>query len=169
MCVNSILLWRTNYYRFVIAFQILVSFVLPFFAICFSFTYGQYFAKNSSSLSEETKTYLLHKSKNPAKRFAVLSISLTIIAGFYHMAELYFYSSINLDFFSFKIGVVFVSDYNVRDIIFILQILLSIKSCLNPVAFCFTSLAFRRHFKRYLTCRCKTNSTPNDVELALIN
>jgi len=31
MCVNSILLWSTKYYRHVIAFQILVSFVLPFF------------------------------------------------------------------------------------------------------------------------------------------
>jgi hypothetical protein len=131
--------------------------------------YGQYFAKNFSSLSEETKIYLLDKSKNTAKRFAVFSISFIIVAVFYHTAELYFYSSINLDFFSFEIGVVFVSDYNLKDIIFILQILLSIKSCLNPVALCSASLAFRRHFKRYLTCRFKTNSPPNDVELTQIN
>jgi hypothetical protein len=169
MCVNSILLWLTNYYLYVLAFQILVSFVLPFFAICFFCTYGQYFAKNSSFLSEETQISRLNKRKNAAKLCAVLSVSFTIIAVFYHMTELYFYSSISLDIPSSEIGVVFVSDYNLRDIIFILQILLSIKSCLNPVVLFFTILAFRRHFKRYLTRCFKTNSPPNDFELTQIN
>ena len=168
MCVNSILLWLTKYYLYVLAFQILVSFVIPFFAICFFCTYGQYFAKNSSSLSEETQISRLNKRKNAAKLCVVLSISFTIIAGFYHMAELYFYSSISLDFSSSKIDLLFVGDYNSRDIIFILQILLSIKSCLNPVVLFFTILAFRRHFKRYLTRCFKTNSPPNDFEFTHI-
>jgi len=169
MCVNSILLWLINYYLYVLAFQILVSFVLPFFTICFFCTYGQHFAKNVSSLSEETQISRLNKRKNAAKLCAVLSISFTIIAVFYHMAEMYFYSSISLDFPSSEIGVVFVSDYNLKDIIFILQILLSIKSCLNPIVLFFTILAFRRHFKRYLTRCFKTNSPPNDFEHTQIN
>jgi hypothetical protein len=165
MCVNSIWLWLTNYYLYVLAFQILVSFVLPFFAICFFCTYGQYFAKNSFSLSEETQISRLNKRKSAAKLCAVLSISFTIIVGFYHMAELYFYSSIRLNFSSYEIDLIFVGDYNSRDIIFILQILLSIKSCLNPVVLLFTILPFRSHFKRYLTRRFKTNSPPNVFEL----
>jgi hypothetical protein len=165
MCVNSISFWRIKYYRYVIIFQILVSFLLPFFSICFFFTYGQYFAKMSYSLSVETQK----SRKNTAKFYAVLSIGFTIIAGFYHMAELYFYSSIIFDISSFKFDDVFVSDYNLRDFIFILQILLSIKSCLNPVALFSISLAFRSHFKRYISCCCKTNSPLNYMELKEIN
>jgi hypothetical protein len=46
---------------------------------------------------------------------------------------------------------------------------LLINSCLNPVALFCTSSPFRQHLKRYLTCFCKTNSPPNDVELARRN
>jgi hypothetical protein len=169
MCVNSIFLWHKMYYQYVIAFQILVSFVLLLIAIFFFFKGGQYFVKYSSSVYEETQISRLNEGKNTAKLFAVLSISFTIIAVFYHMAELYFYFNISFDYYRSKNGVVFVSDYNLRDVIFILQILLSIKSSLNPVVLFFTTLAFRRHFKRYITCRCNINSTPNDLELTQIN
>jgi hypothetical protein len=127
--------------RVFVAFQILVSFVLPLSVTSFFFTYGQNFAKNYS-LSEETRNYRLNKLKNTKKLCAVLAICFTIIAGFYHMAELYFYYSIRLDFPSFKTGVVFVSDNNLRLIIYIPQILLAIKSCLLPVVLFFTILAF---------------------------
>jgi hypothetical protein len=165
MCANSILLWRIYYHQYIIVFQMLVSLVIPAIMITFFVTYGMCFGRNLSSLSEETQISRLNK----IKYYTGLSFSFTVVAWCYHIVEFCFYSKISLEFFSFQIGVVIVSDYNVRDIIFILQILLSIKSCLNPVALCFTSLAFRRHFKRYLTCRSKTNSTPNDVELTLIN
>ena len=64
------------------------------------------------------------------------------------------FSSISFDFSNFKSVDVFVSDYNLRYIIFLLRILLSIKFCLPPVTLFFTSLAFRRHFKRYLNSCC---------------
>jgi hypothetical protein len=126
VCVNSTVLWLTNYYLYVIAFQILVTFVLPLSLIFFFFfTYGQYFAKKFY-LSEETQNYRLNKCKNTAKLCAVIPICFAIIAGFYNMAELYFYYSISLEFPSFKTGVVFVSVINLRFIIFIPQNLLSI-------------------------------------------
>jgi len=54
---------------------------------------------------------------------------------------------------------------NLSNLTGLLNIFLSINSCLNPVAYFCTSLAFRRHFKRYLTCCCKSKSPPNDLEL----
>ena len=47
--------------------------------------------------------------------------------------------------------------------------LLLINSCLNPVALFCTSSPFRQHLKRYLTCCCKTNSPPADLELTRSN
>ena len=46
---------------------------------------------------------------------------------------------------------------------------LLINSCLNPVAVFCTSSPFRQHLKRDLTCCCKTNSPPADLELTRIN
>ena len=47
--------------------------------------------------------------------------------------------------------------------------LLLINPSLNPVALFCTSRAFRRHFKRYWTCRWKANSQATDLELARRN
>jgi hypothetical protein len=46
---------------------------------------------------------------------------------------------------------------------------LLLNSCLNPVALFYTSSPLRQHLKRYLTCFCKTNPPPVDVELARRN
>ena len=51
----------------------------------------------------------------------------------------------------------------------IIKYFLPINSCLNPVALFCSSLAFRRHLKRYLTCCFKTKSPPTDFELTRRN
>jgi len=58
------------------------------------------------------------------------------------------------------------SDYKLRYTYQISTFLLLINSSLNPVALFCTSSPFRQHLKRYLTCFCKTNSPPTDLELA---
>jgi hypothetical protein len=55
--------------------------------------------------------------------------------------------------------------FTFEDIRSILNLFLSINSCLNPIALCCTSRAFRRQLKRYLTCCCKAKSTPTEFEL----
>jgi hypothetical protein len=162
MCVNSIFLWRTNYYRYVIIFHLLVSFGFPIFPIL------AYMTMITPYLAM-TQNPRLYKRKKFKHLLLALWVTFFITSYISPFPELLFILNIRLDFSRFKFVDVFVSDYNLRDLIFIQQILLSIKSCLSPVILFFTSLAFRRHFKRYLTCRCKTNSTPNDVELTLIN
>ena len=57
------------------------------------------------------------------------------------------------------------SKYKLRYMYLISTCLLSINSCLNPVALFCTSSSFRQHLKCYLTCFCKTNSVPTDLEL----
>jgi hypothetical protein len=54
-------------------------------------------------------------------------------------------------------------------ILYVLNVFLSLNSCLNPVALFITSRAFRRHFKRYLTCCWKTKSPPTDFDLTRRN
>ena len=91
------------------------------FCDLFLFHVWPVFCENHFSVSGEQNSRL-NKRKNTAKLCAVLSVSFIIIAGFYHMAEMYFYYSILFDYYSSTNDVVLVSDYNLRDIIFILQI-----------------------------------------------
>ena len=83
----------------------------------------------------------------------------------YHISQTWFYSSIKLE----KSVVDFVEEM-VGEVTFrltkeILKLFFAINPCLNPVALCCTSLAFRRQIKRYLSCCCKAKSTPTAIEL----
>jgi hypothetical protein len=123
--------------------------------IAFSYNMtASHLVESSCSVSEGTQNPRLNKRKNTAKILLGLTVIFLISYVPCHILELYLYSSTIFDVSSFKFAVVFVTDYNLRDLVLILNHLLSLNSCLNPVALCFTSLAFRRQFKRYLTC-CK--------------
>jgi hypothetical protein len=107
--------------------------------------------------------------QNTRKNTAKVVLGLTVVFLFtsvpFHTCETYFMSSINLektfdDFFEEVNG-----SSKLKSILLISDIFLSINSCLNPVALFCTSIAFRRHLKRYLTCCCKTKSPPTDFEL----
>jgi len=62
-------------------------------------------------------------------------------------------------------GILLQSKYKLRYMYLISTCFLLINSCLNPVALFCTSSPIRQHLKSYLTCFCKTNSPPTDLEL----
>jgi hypothetical protein len=126
--------------------------------------------ESSCSLSEETQNPQLNTRKNTAQVVLVLTLVLVITFLPYQIWETYFY------YFSINLGIYtttssdefgwFVSESNIG---VILHLLLSISSCLNPVALLCTSLAFRREFKRYLTCSYKAKFLPTIFELSRIS
>jgi hypothetical protein len=119
----------------------------------------------SCSLSEETQNSRLNPRKTTAK--VVLGLTVVFLISFvpYHFCEMYLYSIVNLENSVLKIYEELLWVFTLESIITILKLFLSINSCLNPVALFCTSLAFRRQFKRYLTCCCKAKSPPPDFEL----
>jgi hypothetical protein len=134
--------------------------------IAFSYiTTARHLLESSCSLSEETQNSKLNTRKNTAKVLLRLTFVFLISYVPSHFLETYFYSSINLDTSLVKMGEEFFRIFIFADIMSILKHFLSINPCLNPVALCCTSLAFRRQFKRNLTRCCKAKSTPTDLEL----
>jgi hypothetical protein len=166
LCVKSALLWRTKYYQHVAIFHLLVSCVIPLCVIAFCYIMtARHLLKSSCSLSEDSQNSRLNTRKNTAK--VVLGLTVVFLISFvpYHFAETFLYSSINLENSFFEIYEELFWFFTFEDIRSILNLFLSINSCLNPIALCCTSLAFRRQFKRYLTCCCKTKSTRTEFEL----
>jgi hypothetical protein len=169
-CVKSIFLWRTKYYHRVAIFHLLVSCVLPLCVIAFSYIMtALHLVVSSCSLSEETQNSRLNTRKITEKFVLGLTVIFLISYVPYHISENSLYRSINL-----HIPLVTVMDElgwvrNLIDITSILKSFLSIYSCINPVPLFCTSIAFRRHFKRYLTCSCKAKSPPTDLYLTRRN
>jgi hypothetical protein len=167
---ESTLLWRTNYYKLLTIFQLFVSCVLPLGVSAFCYiTTACHLFESSRPLSEGTQNQQLNTRKNTAK--VLLGLTVVFLITYVPSATVETYVS-----FSTKFGVPLSEEIDLlKRVILILEIkniqkiLLSLNSCLNPVALCCTSRAFRSHFKRYLTCCCKTNSPPTDLELANIN
>ena len=159
-CWDTILLWHLTYYQRVAIFQLTVSFVLPVCVISFSYIMtARHLVESSSSFSEETQNPQLNTRKNTAKVLLALTVVFLITYMPCHFYRAFYYSSIYFDNFTGKIISEFGSSYDLIDIMPIPHVFLSINSCLNPVALCCTSRAFRSHFKRYLTCCCNTKST----------
>jgi hypothetical protein len=170
LCIVSILLWRTSYYQHVAIFHLLVSGVFPLCVIAFSYIVtARRLVESSYSFSVETQNPQLNTRRNTAK--VVLGITVVFLISYvpYHISELYLFYSIDFHNPMEKIVDELVSLYNLKYIILIPHFFLSINSCLNPAAVCCTSLAFRRQFKRYLICSCKTNSPPIIFELSSRN
>ena len=166
LCGVSILLWSSNYYKRVFVFQLLMSCVLPFCLIAFSYIMtARHLLESSFPLSEETQNSRLNTRKTTAK--VVLGLTVVFLISYipYHILEMYLIYSVNLDISLGKIIEELIWGFRFEGIVSILKLFLSINSCLNPVALFCTSLAFRRQFTRYLTCCCKAKSTPTDFEL----
>jgi hypothetical protein len=122
--------------------------------------------ESARRLFQETQNPELITRRNNAKVLLVLTVVLIISYVPFYSFVTYFYFNINLDRSVDKLKEIMVMFVNFSNITSILRNLLSINSCLNPVARFCTSRTFRRHLKRYLTCCCKTNSPPTDLELA---
>jgi hypothetical protein len=170
LCVQPTLLLLTNYLQPFGLFELLVFCVLPLCLIAFSYSImARHLLISSCALSEEAQNPLKNKRKNIAK--VVLGLTLVFLISYvpYHIFDTYFYFR-----FSMEISVAKNSDFfawfkDASNTLIILKCLLPLNSCLNPVALFCTSLAFRRQFKRYLTCCCKINSPPTDFELTRRN
>jgi hypothetical protein len=126
---------------------------------------ARHLLESSCSLSEETQNSRLNTRKTAAKVVLGLTVVFLIIFVPYHFCETFLFFSINMDKSVFNVADEQIWLFTFEDIRSILNLFLSINSCLNPVAVFCTSLAFRRQFKRYITCCCKENSTPADIEL----
>jgi hypothetical protein len=164
MCGDSFL--YIKYHQHIVIFELFVSCVLPLCVIAFSYIMTAcHVVKNSCSLSEGTQNPQLNTRKNTAK--VVLGLTVVFLISYlpYHIFIWYFSSHMIVDVSSVKSSDIVRWVNNLIDISLILKHFLSINSCLNPVAMFCVSLAFRRQFKRYLTCFCKAKSSPIDVEL----
>ena len=170
LCIDRFLFFNTNYYQHVALFQLLVSCVLPFFVIAFSYIMiAHHLLKNSRSFSEGTQNPRLNTRKSTAKVVIVLAFIFLISYVPYHIIEVYGHFSNNLDFCSSKFSDEILRIKSLIDINVILHLLVSFNSCLNPVALFCTSRAFRRHIKRCLTCCCKEKSSSTDFQLTRRN
>jgi hypothetical protein len=165
LCGESVMLWPSKYYQPIVIFQLIVCCVLPLCVIAFSYILTAcHLVGSSSSLSEDSKIPQLNTRKNTA--IVVLGLTVVFLISYvpFHISETYLHSIVNLDNSVNNIMDDLSLAYNFLDTMSNLHILLSINSCLNPVALCCTSSAFRRQFKRYLTCCFKANPPSNDWE-----
>jgi hypothetical protein len=166
LCVKSITLLLIKYYQLVVIFQLLVSCVFPLCVIAFCYILTARELMNSyGSLFEHTQKSRLNTRKSTAKVVLGLTVVLLISYVPYHVCVTYLYNSIHMDISLDGIAVELFSAVTLEDVMSLLKLILSINSCLNPVALCCTSLAFRGQFKRYLTYCCKAKSSPSDFEL----
>jgi hypothetical protein len=168
-CVLSYFLLLTRYLQRVAIFRLLVSCVLPLCVIAFSYIMMfRHLLKSSFSLSE-TQNSRQNTRKNTAKVVMGLTVVFVFTYMPFHIHETYLFSSINYTKSSVEIFKQREGFNNLMTFLGILDVFLSINSCLNPVALFITGRAFRRHLKRYLTCCCKTKSPPTDFELTRRN
>jgi len=165
-CGAIIHLWLTKYYHRVCIFTLLVSCVLPLCVIAFSYIATSiHLLKNSFSFSEETQNPRLNKRKNTAKVVLGLTLVFLLTSVPFHIYQTFLILNVNVEKTVSEIFEELDRTNNLMTIVWLIEFFLSLNSCLNPVALFCTSLAFRRHLKRYLTCCCKTKSPTNDFEL----
>jgi len=159
-----------TYYQHVVIFELLVSCVLPLCVIAFSYVMtARHLAENSRSISEGTQNPQLKTRRNAAKIVVGLTVVFVISYVPYHVLWTYLICSYE-PILSYNIEErVYSSDYKVWYTYLLSNFLLSINSCLNPVALFYTGSHFRQHLKRYITCFCKTSSPSTDFELARRN
>ena len=154
------------YYKRVVLFELYVFCVIPLSVIAFSYiTTARQLFKSSIPISEETQNPQLNIRKNAAK----IMIGLTVVFSISYVPYYIFWV-----YFAFNVEQEFNPDDNTSILnLYLIQVItrvfLSINSCLNPVAIFCTSSLFRQHLKRYLTCFCKTNSPPTNIELTRRN
>jgi hypothetical protein len=155
-CEDLLFKRSRTYDQHVVVFELLVFCVLPLCVIAFSYIMtSRHLVKSAQPISEETQNPEANTRKNTAK--IVLGLTVVFLISFVPYHVLRTYLIYNIDPFS---------DEHVFDKLIITLVstcLLLLNSCLNPVALFCTSLAFRRQFKRYLTCFCKANPTASNI------
>jgi hypothetical protein len=150
-----------GYSQYVALFDLLVTSVFPLCVIVFSYIMiHRHLVESSCGISEGTQHTQLNTRKITAK--VVLGLTVVFLISYVPLYALHTYIFFNKGWFSgmfnYMLFLYEVSYY-----------LVSINPCLNPVALFCTSALFRKHLKRYLTCSCKANSPPTDIDLTITN
>jgi hypothetical protein len=171
VCEEFTFVKHVIYYRRVVIFELIISCVFPLFVIAFSYIMtARHLLESSLSIFEDTKIPQQNTRRNTAKIVLGLTIVFLISYVPYHTFWAYVICTRRASIFSEKSTKFFInSDYKLQYSYQFSSFFLLINSCLNPVALFLTSSPFRQHLKRYLTCVCKTNSPPTDLELARRN
>jgi Leucine-rich repeat (LRR) protein len=143
----------TNYYHYVIIFDLLTSCVIPLCVIAFfHIKTARHLVKTAFYLPAETQNPHLNKRKKTAKIVLGLTVIFLISYLPFYFWKTFLYYSINYDISGDSVQDKRFWFNSFQDVATILYFLLLINSCLNPVALFCSSLAFRRQLKRYLTC-----------------
>jgi gastrin-releasing peptide receptor len=158
------------YYKRVLTFELFVFCVLSLFVIAFSYiTAARYLVKSADIISEETQNPKLKARRNIAVFVLGLTAAFVISYVPLHAIVSYIYFNSDRNVYLVHLNGLDDKSFNVQLAQGFSLCLFLMDSSLNPVALCCTSLAFRKHFKRYLCCCCKANSPPTDIELARRN
>jgi hypothetical protein len=128
----------------------------------------------SRPISEGTQNPQLKTRRNTAKIVVCLTVVFLISYVDYHGYWTYFIwnEQFEMEYVFSNFTFIYIRDIlKLSDDTLLYQYLIStsillINPCLNPIALFCTSSPFRQHFKRYLTCFCKTNSPSTDIELS---
>jgi hypothetical protein len=147
--------YSESYYTKVVVFELIVACILPLCVIVFSYVMtARHLVKSALPISQQIQHPQESTRRNIAKIVLGLSFVFLISYGPYHIICAY----------------ITLNDYpDESELYYIYSVstcLLVFNSCFNPVALCCTSLAFRRHFKRYLTCCYRKNTPTTNFELS---
>jgi Leucine-rich repeat (LRR) protein len=146
-----------TYYDKVVWFELLVLCILPLCVIVFFYVMtARQLVKSALPISEEIQHPQANKRKNTAKILLGLCIVFVISYVPYHIILVYA---------TFK-------NYLNMELLYIRSVstwLLVFNSCLNPVALCCSSLAFRSQFKRCLMCFKRRTVVTTTQELTEAN
>jgi hypothetical protein len=155
-----------TYYQYVVIFELFTSCVLPLCVIAFSYIMtARHLMKSAQPIFQETQNPQLNTRKNTATIVVGLTVVFLISYVPYHVL----WTCIISNKKEYSPETIRHKDYYLQYTYLVLTCLLLINPCFNPVALFCTSLAFRRQFKRYLTCRCKADSPLTNLELTTGN
>jgi hypothetical protein len=130
---------------------------------------ARHLVKSAQPISEETQSPQMNTRKNTAKIVLGLTVVFPISYVPYDALWAYIIFKKYPYFDQHDLHLIDIYKAENRHTFVVSICLLLINPCLNPVALCCTSLAFRRQFKRYLTCCCKANPTAINIELTRRN
>jgi hypothetical protein len=152
-CYINEVIGSTTYYQPVVIFELIVSCVLPLCVIAFTYTMtARHLVKSADPIFGETQNPQLNTRKITAK--IVLGLTVVFVISYVpcHAFWTHMVYTANQKRDEDK-GFVTIQEYNNIQYMYLLStFLLLINPCLNPVALLCAGRAFRRHFKRYLTC-----------------
>jgi hypothetical protein len=162
-CAKDASMTPTTYYGRVVIFELLSSCVLPLCVIAFTYIMtARHLVESSHSISEGTENPQLKTRRRTAKILVGLTVVFLISYLPYHVLLTYIIWSQGND--AYPSIRVMISYWHNGMSNLILTFFLSINSCLNPVVLFCTSYPIRQHFKRYLTCFCKINSSSTELQ-----